>query len=182
MNRKAQIFRATWVSVFVNAFLAIIKIILGFIGQSPALFADGMHSLADMLADALVFVAAHYGSIAPDANHPYGHRRIETFSAYLLGVLLFILGLYIAYSGIHTIWVGHYQTPAFYTAIVAFISLLANEGLYRYLMFWAKKSQSDLVEANAWHNRLDALTSLVVLVGIIGARFGYPALDPIAAI
>lgn len=174
--------QVTLVGAGFNLFLAIIKVLFGWLGRSHALIADGIHSLSDLLTDALVLLASHFGSRQADIDHPYGHQRIETAATLFLALLLILAGLGIAYDAfVHLLYSAH-EVPKDYVLIVAVISILANEGLYHYTMRAGKKINSNLLVANAWHHRSDAASSIVVLIGIIGALMGYYYLDSIAAI
>lgn len=174
--------RANWVSTITNSFLAFIKITLGLIGQSSALFADGIHSLADLLCNALVFIANHYSHQDPDENHPYGHWRFETVATFGLGLFLVIVGLGIGYDSIHQIMHHSIDRPNEFTIWVAVVSLLANECIFRYSINIANRINSDLLRANAWHSRSDSWASLVVLAGLLGALAGFTFLDKVAAL
>lgn len=173
--------KVTVVGAIINLGLGLIKIAFGLVGHSTALVADGIHSLADLVCDALVWIAAHFSHQEADHNHPYGHRRFETIATFILGVILVFVGLGISFDAIANIFHHQHQRPDSYTAWVALISVLLNEGLFRYQMGYAKKLFSDLLRANAWHSRGDALSSLIVLVGLLGAIAGWYFLDSIAA-
>lgn len=165
-----------------NFLLAIIKIVIGIIGLSHALFADGVHSLADLITDALVLAASRVGSKDADHDHQYGHRRIETAATTALALLLLLAGASIIYDASIHILHGDTEAPKFYVLGVALFTMAAKEGLFRYTLYIAKKTQSLLLEANAWHHRTDAAASTVVLIGITGALLGYHFLDAIAAV
>ncbi len=177
-----KIRQVTLLSALTNSALAVIKIWCGIFGQSPALITDGIHSLSDLLCDGLVLIAAKFSHADADHNHPYGHRRIETFTTLGLGVFLIILGLGIAYEALMHIVNQTTVRPDAYTAIAATISIVANELLFRYSFTVGKRINSTMLKANAWHNRSDALSSLIVLLGILGALAGWTFLDAIAAI
>ncbi len=181
-NRAAVAKKVTLVGAGFNLFLAIIKVLFGWLGRSHALIADGIHSLSDLLTDALVLLASHFGSRKADIDHPYGHQRIETAATLFLALLLILAGLGIAFDAAVHLFEHAKQMPKFYVLIIAVISILANEGLYHYTLSAGKKIQSNLLIANAWHHRSDALSSIVVLIGIIGALVGYYYLDSVAAI
>lgn len=174
--------RSTWVGAATNCSLAVVKLVVGFVGRSPALFADGLHSFSDLLCDGLVLVAAYYGHEDADANHPYGHRRFETIATFTLGVFLLLLGLAICLDGVEQIAHHTAERPDYLTLVVAVLSVVANESLFRYQLQVATQVDSDLLRANAWHSRGDALASIIVLVGIAGAMAGWPLLDPLAAV
>jgi cation diffusion facilitator family transporter len=174
--------RATSIGAGANTAMALVKMVVGFFGRSPALFADGLHSLSDLLCDGLVMLAAYYGKADADQNHPYGHRRIETIATFALGVLLLLIGFTICGDAIFRILHEHKERPDLYTLWIALFSVISNELLFRYQLRIAKQVQSDLLAANAWHRRSDSWSSLVVLIGIGGALAGWWFLDAIAAL
>lgn len=182
-SRLSTISIVSLVSGTVNTFLAIFKIIVGIIGNSQALVADGAHSFSDLLTDGLVFIAGHMGAQSPDKEHPYGHRRIETIGSIIISVALVIVGFGIAFDMFqHLMRHIHSDKPTFSVIIAAIISIIANEGLFRYTFAKSNKIHSDLLRTNAWHNRSDALVSLIVLISVIGAYFGFSYLDSIGAL
>jgi cation diffusion facilitator family transporter len=175
--------RVTYIAAFVNIILAGIKIGFGIVGRSEALIADGIHSLSDLLSDLFVIVAIKLGSREADHDHPYGHRRFETMATVLLGGSLIVIAGGIAWDVIERIL--HPETllvPDRNTLIIAVISILANEWLYQYTKRVAKQTRSKLLLANAWHHRSDAISSIVVLFGIMAVFYGYPFADAIAAV
>jgi cation diffusion facilitator family transporter len=165
-----------------NFLLAILKITIGIIGLSHALFADGVHSLADLVTDALVLAASRVGSKDADSDHQYGHRRIETAATTALAVLLLVAGASIIVDAAIHLLHGDTEAPKIYVLWVALFTMAAKESLFRYTLYIAKKTQSVLLEANAWHHRTDAAASIVVLIGISGALLGYHYFDAIAAV
>jgi cation diffusion facilitator family transporter len=174
--------RVTYIGAGVNLFLSVLKIIVGTIGNSAALLADGVHSLSDLASDTLVLLATKHGAQPADDDHPYGHARFETAATVVLGVMLIIVAIGIAWDAIErSLAASDLATPSFLAIIVATISLASNEWLYQYTMAVAQRIHSKLLEANAWHHRSDAISSFVVLVGIAGAMVGFPVLDAIAA-
>ena len=182
-QRKQETNRITLWGVAVNLFLAVIKIVGGIIGQSQALLADGIHSLSDLASDAMVLIAVKHAGEDADEDHPYGHARYETLATVALGILLMGVAGGIAYDSI--LRLKHPEeiaTPALFTLIIAAISIISNEGLYHATRAVAQKIRSPLLEANAWHHRSDAVSSIVVLIGIGATYIGYPLLDAIAAI
>ncbi len=175
--------RVTYVGAAVNVFLSVIKIAMGIIGQSAALIADGIHSLSDLLSDLFVIVAIKMGSREADFDHPYGHRRYETLATVLLGLGLIVVAGGISWDVIDRI--EHPEKlliPDRHTLAVALISILANEGLYHYTKRIGLKTRSKLLMANAWHHRSDAISSVVVLLGIAAVLWGYHYADAVAAI
>ncbi len=175
--------RAAVVGALVNTLLAGLKLLFGWLGQSQSLIADGIHSLSDLLTDALVFFAAHHAKEAPDEDHPYGHGRFETVGTLVLGGILIAVGFGIVWDAGERLFAPEQLTmPATFTLYVAAFSILANEGLFFYTRHLANIIQSDLLRANAWHHRSDSVSSVVVLVGIGGTLMGLPYLDAIAAV
>lgn len=175
--------KTTWISAATNTLLAIAKIAIGKLGHSSALVADGLHSLSDLLTDALVLVAAKTGVKAPDADHPYGHQRIETLATGLIASLLIAVGLGLAYHAAQQLWLVPARSPiSGEVIVVAIIAMLANEGLFRYSMHINHKIHSALLESNAWHHRSDALVSIIVLISVIGSMLGVHWLDLVGTI
>ena len=182
-HRHQAINQVTLWGVFVNLVLSVAKLAGGFFGQSQALIADGLHSLSDLASDAMVFVAARHASEDADEEHPYGHARFETIATVALAVLLAIVGLGIAYDAIVSLVTDEVlEKPDLFTLWIAAFSILSNEGLYHYTKLVGTRIRSKLLLANAWHHRSDAISSIVVLVGIAGTQFNMPKLDAYAAI
>jgi cation diffusion facilitator family transporter len=181
--RYQAIQRITVVGVLVNLVLATSKTIIGVLAQSQALVADGIHSLSDLLSDGLVYFAARQAHHGPDSAHPYGHGRFETAGTLGLGVLLGLVAIGITWDAVERLFVPeallHPKPLALYAAL---FSIVANEALYHYTARVARQIKSDLLQANAWHHRSDALSSVVVLVGVAGTMAGLPYLDAIAAV
>ena len=182
-HRHQAINQVTLWGVFVNLVLSVAKLAGGFFGQSQALIADGLHSLSDLASDAMVFVAARHASEDADEEHPYGHARFETIATVALAVLLTIVGLGIAYDAIVSLVSDEViEKPDLFTLWIAAFSILSNEALYHYTKHVGTRIRSKLLLANAWHHRSDAISSIVVLVGIAGTQFNMPKLDAYAAI
>ena len=171
------------VGAIVNLVLTIAKVIFGIIGQSHALIADGVHSLADLSTDLMVWFAAKYSNRPADKEHPYGHARIETAFTVGLGVVLIITAIGIVLdSAQRLINPETLLQPTPIVLLIAALSIVANEGLYHYTIRIARKVDSNLLTANAWHHRSDAISSIVVLVGVTGSLLGLPYLDAFAAL
>ncbi|MCU7799767.1 MAG: cation diffusion facilitator family transporter [gamma proteobacterium symbiont of Lucinoma myriamae] len=174
--------RVTIVGAIVNLVLAVFKIIIGSIGHSHALIVDGIHSFSDLLSDGLVVLAAKKGNQSPDDDHPYGHARIETAFAAVLGGILIAVGVGIVVDALDRLTSGNIVTPESMTIWVALLSVLSKEALYRYTLIYANQLNSPILKANAWHHRSDAISSIVVLIGIAGSMSGIPYLDAAAAV
>ena len=171
------------VGAIVNLALTVAKVVFGIIGQSHALIADGVHSLADLSTDLMVWFAAKYSNQPADKEHPYGHARIETAFTVALGVVLIITAIGIVFDSAQRLLNPEtLLQPTPIVLLIAAISILANEGLYQYTIRAAKQFNSGLLKANAWHHRSDAISSIVVLVGVAGSLMGLPYLDAFAAV
>ncbi len=181
-ERFAAAQKSTWVSIAINLLLTFFQVAGGFFAHSQALMADGLHSLSDLLSDVLVLYANRHGNRHADANHPYGHARVETAATFILGIFLAALGV-----GLLVAAAMRLQQPSTLQAVnplalaIAMAALVAKEGMFRYMLAVAKRVRSQMLVANAWHARSDAASSLVVVVGVIGNLFGYTFLDLVAA-
>ncbi len=173
--------KVTIVGALIDFLLSIIKIILGFIGQSGALIADGIHSFSDLLTDWVTWYAAKLSGDAPDADHPYGHERFETVATLGLSIFLAIVGTVIIFEGFSRFSNPNALKHENWLIAAAALSILSKEILYWYTVKVARDIKSDLLKANAWHHRTDAFSSIVVVIGIIGAANGYFFLDSVAA-
>ncbi|ASG68268.1 cation-efflux pump [Francisella halioticida] len=181
-NRYEITKKVTIVGMFVNALLAISKTIVGVVGRSPALFADGIHSFSDVLSDFMVLFAAKYANKGEDHNHPYGHERFETLATLVLSGMLIAIGFMIVYHSLADLISGNYVTPDRFTVFAAIFSIIGNEFIYQYTMRAANKINSDMLRANALHSRSDMWSSVVVLIGLIGSFLGFAWMDAIAAL
>ncbi len=181
-QRQRRIRRATLTGIALNISLVVSQVVVGLMANAFSLVADAMHTLADLLADGLVLLANKRGGEPADRNHPYGHGRIETAASLALGAMLVAVGtgfLIAAADRIERLD----SLPALQPAALwmAGLTLLLKEGLFRFLRRVARQVRSPMVEANAWHARSDAASSLVVAVGIGGSLAGHPFLEPLAA-
>lgn len=182
-ERKQAIHKVTLWGVLVNVLLSITKIIGGVFGQSAALLADGIHSVSDLASDGMVLLAAKHAGEEADDDHPYGHGRFETLATVGLGLLLIGVGIGIAYDAISRLLSDTVpDTPHMLTLWVAAFSIISNEALFHYTKNVGIKIRSELLRANAWHHRSDAVSSIIVFIGIGGAMYGMPKLDIYAAI
>jgi cation diffusion facilitator family transporter len=180
--RFAAAQKSTWVSIFINLLLTVLQVLAGYFGRSQSLMADGMHSLSDLLADVMVLFANRHGNRHADADHPYGHARIETAATLILGAALAALGVgLLVAAGMRLQHPELIQPVHPLTFWIALVALAAKEGMFRYMLAVAKRVRSQMLVANAWHARSDAASSLVVVVGIAGNLMGYTFLDLVAA-
>ncbi|MGD7034665.1 cation diffusion facilitator family transporter [Methylotuvimicrobium buryatense] len=170
------------VAAWTNLALSVLKIGFGILGQSAALIADGVHSLSDLVSDLLVITAIKLGAREADFDHPYGHRRYETIATVALGVGLIIVAGGIAYDAMERVrQPERLLMPEFEAMAIAALSVLTNEWLYQYTKRIAKQTRSKLLLANAWHHRSDAISSIVVIIGVAGVWVGYEYADAVAA-
>lgn len=175
--------RTTMVSVWVNVVLSLLQIVIGYMARSQALIADGIHSLSDLMSDFAVLLANHHSKKAPDTDHPYGHQRFETAASLFLGGLLLGVGGAMVWVAVErVIDPSSIPTVSPIALVIAILTLVSKESLFRYMLKAGKRVKSSMMVANAWHARSDAASSLVVAFGIIGNLMGYPILDPIAAL
>jgi len=183
LERYNQIKKVTIVGALLNIFLAFAKVIFGYIGQSQALVADGVHSFSDLVSDALVLFAAKHASYEADESHPYGHGRIETAITVALGLFLFAIAGGITFDAIRRLMnPAALMQPGTVALLIAIVSVLSKEYLYRYTLRVALQTRSNMLKANAWHHRSDAISSIVVVIGLVGTMLGADYLDAIAAI
>ena len=182
-ERYSIIRRVTLVGAGVDLILALAKVGGGLAAQSQSLIADGVHSISDLVTDMLVLLAAKLARAKPDADHPYGHERIETAATVALGVVLILIGAGIAFDSLRRLFhPEELQTPAWWAMAIAAVSVAFKEAVYHYTMRAARRFRSKLLEANAWHARSDAASSVVVIVGVGGSLLGLGYLDALAAV
>lgn len=189
MDRTKDIYRVTLVGSVINVVLLLFKFVAGIIGHSAAMLADAVHSLSDFVTDVIVLVFIHISGKPQDKSHDYGHGKYETLAMTLIGVALLLVALGILNSGAMKIklWLDGEQleAPGTIALWAALLSVVLKEGVYRYSMIKARQLNSPAVEANAWHHRSDALSSIGTAVGIGGAIFlgqRWTVLDPIASV
>lgn len=182
-QRYREVRKVTLIGSAIDFILGVVKIIAGWFANSQALIADGVHSFSDLLTDFLVLYAAKHSHKAADEEHPYGHGRIETLATVGLGIILITIACGIAYDSARRINKPEILLePGGLALMIAVLSIISKEWIYRYTVAAARRLRSDMLLANAWHSRSDAISSLVVVIGIAGAMHGYPYLDAIAAI
>lgn len=182
-DRYSEARHVTLVGSVVDALLGVAKIVVGVIGSSQALIADGIHSLSDLVTDVMVLVAMKHGGREADEEHPYGHGRIETLATVALGVALIAVGVGIAWDAVaRMLSPERLLHPGWLALSVAVVSIVAKEIIYQYTMRAAERLNSNLLRANAWHSRSDAISSVVVVIGVIGSMAGLDYLDAVAAI
>jgi cation diffusion facilitator family transporter len=173
------------VSIITNIGLFLLKLLLGLFINSIALIADGIHSLSDVSSSIIVLFGFHFSKKPPDENHPFGHGRIEYISTLLIATLLIFAALTILYQSIEKLLhpaplLNH--SYLYIIAIIVIITAVVKELLAQYSSYLARKIDSDMLKADAWHHRTDALSSIGVAISIIGAYYGYFILDSVFGI
>ena len=171
-----QIRRVTWVGMLINILLAGFKIVAGILGNSHAVFADGIHSFSDTVTDVAVIVGSYYWSKPADREHPYGHKRLETTVAIFIGGLLLAAGVGIGWNAVLHLNVQQKSSPGLIALLAAVVSISIKELLYRWTDVAGKRLNSPSLLANAWHHRLDAFSSIPVFIAV-GVAFVFPAWD-----
>ncbi len=174
----------TLVGAVVNILLSVVQLVGGVFSHSQALIADGIHTLSDLASDFVVLIAAKIAKQDADESHPYGHGRFETLGTVILGLSLTAVAVGIIFNAVTRLLNSESLIqPTPIALIFAAIAIMAKEGLYQYTMRVANRLSSKMLEANAWHHRSDAISSLVVAVGVAGSViFEIPWLDAAAAI
>ncbi len=188
-EREKKIYHVTLVGSAVNIVLIALKFIAGVVGRSAAMTADAIHSLSDLVTDIIVIVFIRISGKPGDSDHGYGHGKFETMATLIVGLILLFVGLGVAYSGITSVIAslkGHTpQPPGMLALIVAVVSIVLKEWVYRFTVSRGRSLDSPAVIANAWHHRSDAFSSIGTLAGIAGAMFlgeRWRILDPVAAV
>lgn len=177
--------RISFVSIVINVILSLFKALAGLISHSGAMISDAIHSASDVFSTIVVIIGVKISGKESDKEHPYGHERMECVAAILLATILAITGLGIGWSAVSKIMAGNYdqlEVPGVLALVAAIVSIVVKEAMYWYTRAGAKKIDSGALMADAWHHRSDSLSSIGALIGIGGARLGFPILDPIASV
>mgnify|MGYP000108926933 FL=1 len=172
----------TIIGAIIDLALGVFKIIAGMLGNSGALIADGIHSFSDLLSDGVILYAAKHSSEEADDEHPYGHERFETIATLGIAIILAIIGAGIIYDALERLFNPSELSHNTLLLSVAALSIFSKEALYWYTLKVANTYKSEMLKANAWHHRSDALSSIVVFIGILGSLNGYLYLDGVAAV
>jgi len=189
MAETASAARVTWVGLVLNLVLTAFKFAAGVVGHSPAMIADAVHSVSDFATDIVVLAGLRFSGRPVDKSHDYGHGKLETLAATVIGIVLLLVGAGVFWAGATKIWacIGGQtpEAPGLIALIAAVVSIVAKEGLYRYTVSAGKRINSMAVIANAWHHRSDAFSSMGTMLGIGGAILlgeKWRILDPVAAV
>lgn len=180
-----EVTRVSVVTMVANIALAVFKFIAGFAANSAAMISDAVESVADLGSTMIVLIGVRIADKERDAEHPYGHERMESVAAIILSVVLMLTGIGIGADGITKIRMGiagELVRPGMLALIAAGVSIAVKEWMYWYGRAAAKRTGSASLMADAWHHRVDGFTSIGTLIGIAGARMGLPVLDPITSL
>lgn len=172
----------TIIGLITNILLVVLKLVIGFVGRSQALIADGIHSLSDGVGTGVSYFALKYAEKKPDKEHPYGHGNVEIVASSLISIILIITGIFLGYKSVGTFVRKEFVEPSTLALIAAIISIFIKEGLFRYTIWVANKNNSPAVKAAAYDHRSDAYSSVAAAIGIGGAKLGYLFLDPVAGV
>lgn len=177
--------KVSMVTIVGNIVLSIVKLLAGILANSNAMISDAVHSTSDVFSTIVVIIGIRLAAKESDKEHPYGHERLECVAAIVLAMILFMTGLGIGAEALKNIFSGNYsglQVPGMLALIAAIVSIVSKEGMYWYTRHYAKKIDSSALMADAWHHRSDAFSSIGALIGIGGARLGFPVMDSIASL
>ena len=177
--------RVSAISIMGNVVLAVFKLIAGVVAHSNAMISDAVHSASDVFSTIVVIIGIRFASKKADKEHPYGHERLECVAAIILAMVLFITGLGIGVEALKNILSGNYnelQMPGILALAAAIISIIVKEAMFWYTKIYAIRIDSSALLADAWHHRSDAFSSVGALIGIAGARLGFPVMDSIASL
>ena len=173
--------RVIHIGFWINAFLMVMKLLAGYFGRSEAVFADGLESAADFIALLATMVALKISRQQSDAEHPYGHGKAESVSAFLVSLVIFITGVVILVTSVQSIIHHRTSEPELIAVIAAVLTVLIKEALYRYTSGAGMRLESPALTAIAKDHRKDAITSVATVVGVAGAFYGVGIMDPLAA-
>lgn len=184
MDEKMIVNRLSRIGIFGNVLLAAFKLLAGILGKSGAMVSDAVHSLSDVFATLIAWIGVRLSRQEEDAEHPYGHERLECVASLFLGLILAGTGIGIGWSGIGKLFWdrGSIEVPTTLPLIAAVVSIAVKEGMFQYTMHYAKKLNSAAFQADAWHHRSDAFSSIGSFIGIGMAKLGVPVMDPIASL
>lgn len=172
-------------SILINIALAAFKLFAGIFAHSAAMVSDAIHSISDLIGTVIAVIGIKLANKKPDKEHPYGHERFESVATLALGGLILIVGLGIGWSGLQLILSGNFEeipVPGVLALIAAALSIGVKESLFWYVRSKAKKIDSSVLMADAWHSRSDGIASIGSLIGIFGARLGFLILDSVVSL
>lgn len=184
MDERKIVKKLSRVGIIGNVLLSAFKLVAGLLGKSGAMISDAVHSLSDVFATLIAYIGVRLSRQQEDAEHPYGHERLECVASLILGLILAGTGIGIGVSGFRKIYYEQaaLEIPTVLPLIASIVSIIVKEGMFRYTTYYAEKLDSAAFRADAWHHRSDAISSVGSFIGIGMARLGFPVMDPIASL
>lgn len=185
MDYEKTAMRISFMSIAGNTVLSLFKLLAGLLAHSGAMISDAIHSASDVFSTIVVIIGVKISGKESDKEHPYGHERLECVAAIILATILAITGLGIGWAALVKIVEGNFEDlaiPGVLALVAAIVSIVVKEAMFWYTRAGAKRIDSGALMADAWHHRSDALSSVGALIGIGGARIGFPILDPVASL
>lgn len=182
-NRVEIAKKVSIVTVLWNTILSVVKVVIGTLGNSGAIVADGIHSMTDVFTTVIAYVGVRLSAKQADEDHPYGHEKFEPVMSKILATVLIVTALMIGLNGIKNIFrADELMTPSALNLVAAGLSIVVKEWMYRYTLKSANEINSSALKADAWHHRSDAFSSIGSLIGVGGAILGFKFFDPLASI
>ncbi len=184
-GRNRQIRRITWIGLILNIFLTVLKLVAGIVGHSQAIIADAVHSISDFGTDLVLLLGIRAWSKPRDKRHPFGHERIETIISLFMGIFLALVGVWIVQDSLRDIEQADRLRPGLIALVAAVVGMICKEFMYRWTKRVGRATSSMALQANAWHHRSDALSSLPAGLAVLAARLLPPEwafLDNIGAL
>ncbi|BEP28561.1 cation diffusion facilitator family transporter [Helicovermis profundi] len=182
MSNDKLLVNITRNTIVLNILLSFFKVIVGIFGRSSVLIADGIHSASDVITTIVAFIGVKIAGKSDDEDHQYGHEKLEPVMSKLLAIFLFVTAVFLAYNAFKNIQAANYSEPSVVTLVIAVVSIVVKEWMYRYTLKGSLILESSALKADAWHHRSDAFSSVAAVVGIGGAMMGYFILEPIVTI
>ena len=184
-SQEHTVRRVSYITILLNALLSAGKLAAGLLAHSGAMVSDAVHSASDVFSTVIVLIGVKLSGKASDREHPYGHERMECVAAIVLSVILLVTGLFIGNESLRKIvraGAAGPAVPGLPALVAAAVSIAVKEAMFWYTRHYAKLLDSGALMADAWHHRSDALSSVGSLIGVAGARLGFPILDPVAGL
>lgn len=174
--------RVLWIAILINFILGVMKVLVGLFAHSRAVLADGIHTFSDIASSVGLLVGFFIAKKPADEKHRYGHERAESIAAFVLALLVVVVGVNIGVGAIKSLWIGEMEAPGVLAVWVTVLSIVVKEWQYRFTIKAGKRLRSSALQADAWHHRSDALSSLGALIGVLGSRFGLVWMDSAAGV
>lgn len=174
--------KGAWLSIYAYIFISTLKLVVGYVGDSAALKADGLNNLTDVVSSTCVLIGLKFAQKPADGNHPYGHFRAETVASLFAAFVMLFIGLQVLASAISQLFAPTIEAPSIITAYVSFLCAFLMLSVYRFNLNLARQTKSLALKSAAFDNLSDALVSFGTTIGILGAVYGYPMLDMLTAL